>query len=245
MDSMHVIAGRCSTTFDAEEHTEQYGNVLVVVKPDGTVLVHDREGYQPVAWLTRAESVTVTDDTVAARDGCQSLRVTVHEEHSRGRYPITHAGVPVGTCPDCADELIRASSGVSCPACEREYRLPTKATVMDETCPDCGLPTIRVDRGERFEVCLDRECDSLDERVRAAFDREWACPDCGGDLRIIRRRSLLLGCENYPTCEKRFSMPHGILDGECGCGLPAFETPRGKQCLDRDCETASKETLST
>lgn len=235
MDELQVIAGRCTTVFEGTREREQHGDALVVVKPDGTVLVHDAQGYQPLAWLTRAESVTVTGETVTARDGDQSLQVTVEETYARGRYPASAAGTPVGACPDCDGRLVRARGEVSCPDCGDSYSLPAGSTVLSERCEDCGLPLFRVERGDTFEVCLDPACESLDERVRERFDREWDCPACDGELRVLRRGGLLLGCENYPDCEVGFSFPAGEHVAECDCGLPVFETSSGRRCLDREC----------
>ncbi len=234
-EHIQVIAGRCTTVFEGTRNRTQHGDALVVIKPDGTVLVHDARGYQPLAWLTRANSVTVTGDTVAAQDGDQSLRVTVEETYTREQYPASDAGVPVGDCPGCAGTLVRTQGHVSCPDCGDSYSLPGQSTVLSESCEDCGLPLFRVERGETFECCLDRACDSLDERVRERFDREWDCPDCGGALRVLRRGGLLLGCENYPDCETGFSFPTGECVGDCDCGLPVFETASGTRCLDREC----------
>jgi DNA topoisomerase-1 len=179
--------------------------------------------------------VTVDTDTVTATDGDQSLDVEVHESHTRGRYPTSDAGVPVGDCP-CGGRLVRAGDAVTCPQCDDRYGLPAGATVTDEACGACGLPRLRAERGATFVVCLDRDCDPLDERVHAAFDREWDCPDCGGDLRVLRRGTLLLGCERYPDCDTAYAFPRGVRDGRCSCGLPAFETPTGQRCLDADCD---------
>lgn len=234
MSDCTVIAGRCTTTFEGARDQTQHGDMILLIKPDNTVLVHDAAGYQPVAWLTRPESVTVGDDHVTASDGDQHLDVTVHNAHVRGRYPTSDAGIPVGECPDCAGTLVRGGGSVSCPNCG-SYSLPTNATVLDERCHDCGLPRMRVERGASFVVCIDRACESLDERVRTAFDREWDCPECDGDLRVLRRGGLLLGCENYPDCETGFAFPDGIHDGSCGCGLPVFETATGRRCLDSGC----------
>jgi DNA topoisomerase-1 len=232
----HVIAGTCTATFDGDgRDRDQYGDVLVVVKPDGTTLVHDAAGYQPVAWLTRPESVTLGPDAVTATDGDQRLSVEIHETRARDRYSASEAGVPVGDCP-CGGRLVRARGAVTCPACDARYGLPTGASVTDESCADCGLPRIRVRRGATFLVCLDRDCDPLDDRVRAAFDREWDCPDCGGDLRVLRRGGLVLGCERYPDCETSYAFPEGVRDGVCTCGLPAFETPSGRRCPDSGCD---------
>ncbi|MFB6232652.1 MAG: DUF91 domain-containing protein [Haloarculaceae archaeon] len=240
-DTTHVIAGTCTTTFDGTgRDRRQHGEVVVVVKPDGTTLVHDAAGYQPVAWLTRPESVTVGADAVTAADGDQHLSVELHETHVRGRYPTTDAGVPVGECR-CGGQLVRARGDISCPGCGDRYGLPTGATVTDQHCSECGLPRIRVERGATFVVCLDRDCDPLDERVREAFDREWDCPDCGADLRVRRRGGLVLGCDRYPDCETGFAFPDGLHDGTCACGLPAFESSAGRRCLDARCRAMDGE----
>ncbi|MFB6308364.1 MAG: DUF91 domain-containing protein [Haloarculaceae archaeon] len=235
-DGIHVIAGECTTLFDGSREREQRGDVLVVVKPDNTVLVHDTDGYQPIAWLTRAESVAIEGDSLVARDGDALLRVAVHEEHGRARYPVSAAGLPVGDCPDCSGVLVRAAGDVTCTNCEARHGLPADATVTGNRCGDCRLPTIRVERGAAFEVCLDRGCESIDDRVRGAFDREWDCPACEGDLRIIRRGGLLAGCEHYPDCETGLSVPSGVVVDECSCGLPVFESPGGRRCLDAACD---------
>lgn len=230
-----VIAGRCTTVFEGTREQEQHGDVIVLTKPDGTVLVHDNRGYQPLAWLTRADDVTVAGDTIIAQDGEQSLRVTIEETYARRQYPTSDAGVPVGDCPDCDGTLVRAQGAVSCPNCGEQYSLPGQSTVLSETCPDCRLPLFRVERGDVFDLCLDPDCESLDAHVRERFDREWRCPECGGDLRVLRRGGLLLGCEQYPDCETGFSFPSGTHVGMCDCGLPVFETVSGQQCLDREC----------
>ncbi len=235
-DGTRVMAGDCTTITDGSQEREQRGEVLVVVKSDNTVLVHDAEGYQPVAWLTRAETVTIEEGVITARDGDELLRVVTHDEHGSARYPASAAGVPVGDCPDCPGTLVRTGGGVTCTDCGERYGIPSDATVTGGRCDDCGLPTLRAERGRAFEVCLDRDCESLDDRVKAAFDREWDCPDCDGDLRILRRGGLLVGCERYPDCDVGFSLPAGVVVGDCDCGLPVFETASGHRCLDATCE---------
>jgi len=234
-DGTRVMAGECTTVFEGSREREQRGDVVVLVKPDNTVLVHDADGYQPVAWLTRAESVAVEDGVVTARDGTEFLRVVAHEEHGSARFPASTAGVPVADCPHCAGTLVRARGEVACTTCDAGYGVPSDATVTGGRCADCGLPTMRVERGRAFELCLDRDCESLDDHVRAAFDREWDCPDCDGELRIIRRGGLLAGCEQYPACDTGFSVPAGVVVDDCDCGLPVFETAGGRRCLDTTC----------
>jgi DNA topoisomerase-1 len=161
--------------------------------------------------------------------------VEVHDEHGSARHPVSAAGVPVGTCPDCAGALVLASATVSCLDCDVAHSVPRDAAVLDETCEDCGLPRLRAERGREFEVCVDYECESLDDRVTEAFDRAWDCPACGSDLRILRRGGLIAGCERYPDCDTGFGLPKGVLTDSCECGLPTFETPTGHRCLDTDC----------
>ncbi|MFB6164420.1 MAG: DUF91 domain-containing protein [Haloarculaceae archaeon] len=242
-DGTRVLAGECTTTFEGTREREQRGDVLVVCKPDNTVLVHDAEGYQPVAWLTRAESVTLADGTLTATDGDQRLRVETHAEYGSASYPTSAAGVPVGACPDCDGSLVRVNAGVRCLGCDDRFGVPRDATVLvDEPDCECGRPRVRVERGSAFEVCVDRDCESLDERVKDEFDREWACPSCDGDLRIIRRGGLLAGCEHYPDCDVGWGIPAGTVSGTCGCGLPVFETGHGRRCLDTDCDGPAEVT---
>lgn len=241
-DSMLVLAGDCTVLFaDGSDEHRTRGAVVVVVKPDDTVLVHDSTGYRPAAWLTRAETVHCTSDedgflVVATKDE-QQLEIVSHAEYGLTRYPATPAGDPVGDCPDCRGALVRDGGTIRCLGCGAEYGIPRDATIADDRC-GCGLPRIRVERGASFEICIDRSCESLDEAVRERFDRAWDCSNCGGDLRILRRGGLIAGCERYPDCETGFAVPNGVVVGECDCGLPLFETRGGVRCLDATCERA-------
>jgi len=237
--TIRVLAGDCTVIADGADRAEYRGRVTTVVKPDNTVLVHDIDGYQPVAWLTRAESVSSERNggfTLVAKKGTQTLRVAAHDQDGFGSYPASSAGVPVGDCPadGCRGVLVR-SNGVHCVDCGDRYAIPRDAEIRDDRC-SCGLPRMRVERGLTFHVCLDRSCESLDDAVSSAFDREWACPNCAGDLRILRRGGLIAGCECYPDCETGFVVPTGVVDGVCSCGLPTFETASGRRCLDATCE---------
>jgi len=238
---LRVLAGDCTTVFEGTRSRTQRGFVVVVVKPDNTTLVHDADGYQPVAWLTRPDSVTVEGDadgfTVTARTDDRELRVVSNAPGSERAFPVTEAGVPVGDCPDCDGPLVRTGGAVACLACDAEYGLPSGATVTDRACEDCGLPLVRVERGDAFHVCLDPGCDPLAERVSERFDGVWDCPDCDGALGVRRAEGrVFLGCTTYPDCETTFSFPSGVVVGECDCGLPAFETATGRRCLDGTCD---------
>lgn len=246
MPTLTVLAGDCTTRFrtPTDDARLQRGRVVVLAKPDRTLLVHDRAGYQPVAWLTRADSLTLESDddgfAVVARDGDRTLSVRSHGPGEVYELPVSAAGVPVGECPtpDCGAALVRAGGDVVCLGCGDSYGLPSGATVHDDaTCPDCGLPTMTVRRGEELRLCVDYACDSLTEAVREALDRRFDCPDCGRDLRVREHRGrAFLGCDGYPDCETAFSIPAGTFAGECACGLPLFETATGTRCLDGTCD---------
>jgi DNA topoisomerase-1 len=236
-DAIRAFAGDCTVETDDRTHR---GRVLVLVKPDRTVLVHDAEGYQPVAWLTRADAVTVESEGegfgLTARLDDRRLRVTA-DRVRRAVYRATPAGVPVGTHPESGGALVRSGGAVVDVDAGTRYPLVAGATVLESACSDCGLPLMRVDRGATFEVCVDRGCQPLDDAVRERFDREWTCPDCGHDLRLIRRAGrLLAGCDAYPDCETAFTVPAGVVVDDCPCGLPVFETATGRRCLDGTCD---------
>ena len=243
-ESIRVFAGDCTTTFEGARARTQRGRVAVVVKPDRTTLVHDADGYQPVTWLTRPDSLTVETDSsgfgLVARADEQVLRVVSNGESDWVEYPITEAGVPVGSHPETGEPLVRASGAVRGLDSDVTFPLPAGATVRDDTCEACGLPRIRAEAGAAFDLCLDRSCESLDDAVRERFDREWTCPDCGDDLRIIRRGGrLLAGCDAYPDCDTAFAIPAGVAVDDCACGLPVFETARGRRCLDATCAVST------
>lgn len=237
-ETVRVFAGECLVRADDDHHR---GKVVVLVKPDNTVLVHDVSGYQPVAWITRAESVSqsTTDGfALTAIAGETVLEVESCMEYGTGSFPVSRAGVPVASCPDCAGVLVRAGDLVTCLGCDRTHGLPDGAAIVDDTC-SCGLPRMRVDRGAAFELCIDRRCESLTAAVRDRFDGEWPCPACESPLRIIRRGGLLAGCDRYPDCDRGFMIPTGTVADRCPCGLPLFDTPRGIRCLDATCDRAT------
>ena len=238
-NTIRVLAGDCTVIDDGTGREEYRGHVTTIVKPDNTVLVHDVDGYQPVAWITRADTVSTDRDddfTLVATKDVRTLRVAAHDQEEFTSYRASRAGTPVGHCPDCDGTLVRAA-GVRCVGCEKRYPISRDATIRSERC-SCGLPRVRIERGLAFDLCVDRHCESLDEAVRAAFDREWGCPNCEGDLRILRRGGIIAGCERYPDCETGFGFPAGLIDGECACGLPTFDTATGRRCLNTTCEEA-------
>ncbi|MFB6096965.1 MAG: DUF91 domain-containing protein [Haloferacaceae archaeon] len=245
--TIQLLAGDCTATFEGTRERTQRGYVVVVVKPDRTVLVHDADGYQPVAWLTHPDDLTIERDDDAfgltASTDEQTLRVVSHSVTGTLELPASAAGVPVGSDPDSGAPLVRTGGDVLNLDSGRRYSLPAGATVLEERCEACGLPRTRVERGEVFERCIDYACESLLEAVRERFDRAWDCPDCGSPLRIFRMRGgpITAGCTAYPDCEAAFVLPAGRVVGECACGLPVFETAAGRRCLDGNCERYAAE----
>jgi len=236
-----LYAGDATVVEDAADRREFRGRVVVLAKPDGTVLVHDQDGYQPVAWLTRADAVTVTDDADAVRVTAHDeraddwLRVVGHDARLSGRYPVSAAGDPVGDCPDCDGALVDAGGAVACVHCDAAHGYPDDATLYGASC-DCGLPRMRVERGAAIDCCVDRDCERLDDHVRDHLDRAFDCPDCDGDLVVQRERGLFLACEHRPDCDTAFYVPSGVHDDTCPCGLPAFAVANGRRCLDATCD---------
>lgn len=245
-ESIRVLSGDCTVRFEAADDPprEERGLVLAVVKPDDTVLVHDRAGYRPAAWLTRADAVTTAAGdggaVIDAVEGDRRLVVTCHDAHEVARHPVSGVGVPAGDCPGCDGPLIRSPTAVACLGCDVRYGIPRDATLLADRCPTCEAPTMRIERGAAFDVCVDRRCEALDDLVRDRFDGAWACPACGAPLRIHRRGGLIAGCAASPDCEMAFALPAGVVDGPCGgCGLPSFETATGRRCLDPGCAGAA------
>ena len=210
---------------------------MILIKPDDTVLLHDLEGYQPVAWLTRADTVRydAKQGVLTAVQGDRWLRVAIEHATIDRRIAGSPAGEPISSCPDCASPLIETADGIACIGCDARYGLPDGATVLDQSC-DCGLPLMAVERGDRFELCIDRECAPLETVVADRFDGAWDCPACSdGTLNVIRRGRLMVGCDQYPDCETAYQFPKGVVDGTCACGLPRFAYGDTATCLDSGC----------
>ena len=238
--SFTVLAGDCHIEVDIEDSLQYRGQVLVVVKPDNTILVHDIDGYQPVAWMTRADQVTHDPETgtITAVDGDRWLEIQQVSTLLDRQLPGTSAGKPLGECPDCGGQLVNAHPQVHCVSCRNQYTLPAAANIVDERC-SCGLPQMTIEHGDQFTLCIDRDCEPMEEVIGAQFNGTWACPDdtCTGSLHVIRRRNLLLACNAYPECDVAYRLPAGVVDGHCGCGLPRFTEGNGSRCLDASCET--------
>lgn len=239
-DAIRLFAGDCTVTYQGESETVQRGTVVTLVKPDNTVLVHDADGYQPAAWLTRAQSVQLSGDgtvfELTARSDGTELTVRSHQDEARTSFPASPSGSEVGVCPHCERVLVRSAGAIICTGCLTRWGLPRDATIIDETCSQCGLPEITVERGAEFQVCVDYACDPLDTAVADRFDGAWACPDCTARMTIQRSGTLQAVCAD---CGADYTIPAGTHVGPCTCGLPKFQTERGTRCLDSGCDAVS------
>jgi len=225
-ETLDVYAGYCTTRFttargrDSGEPDQRLhrGRVVAVRKPDDTVLVHDADGYQPVAWLTRPSEVWVDEtpttpcgdpetsgdqsvtasaeppDTDAA-DGVELVAIDGDERLTVRFDPepaVTRHVVTAAGAPagdcHCGGELVTTSGEVHCLDCAASYAVPRGGQVVDATCEACGLPELSVERGEQFRVCLDRDCQPLAAAVASALDGRVDCPDCGAPLRVEDHR---------------------------------------------------------
>lgn len=236
MNAIRVYAGACTVTYTGATEMETVGRVLTIIKPDGTVLVHDESGYQPAAWLTRAASVNVTGTDpleLTATSGDQRLTVLGTAEGTLSSHRISPSGSAVGECPSCQARLLRAGSAIVCEDCLERWSLPSDATILEMTCPDCALPRMTVDRGATIQTCIDSSCQSLAAAVRKHVAGEWCCPECDRPFSVREEMGVVAGCA---ACGDWYPIPAGTDTGTCACGLPQFHTTRGVRCLDARCE---------
>ena len=234
----HVLAGECEIRSVDGGNERRRGHVMVLIKPDRTVLVHDTEGYRPTAWITRAETISVDEEggILTAVDGDHWLRLELDHVVCDHRLPGSRAGRPVGECPTCSGTLVDTQGRVRCLGCTERYGLPRGAELLDSVC-QCGLPRMRVTRGASFELCIDRQCEPLVEAIAERFDGRWACPavGCDGSLAIHYREGVMARCDRHPDCQSAFRIPDRPIEGACGCGLPRFGRGSESQCLDPHC----------
>ena len=130
--SIRTMTGDCLVRVDGRRERTVRGRILVIIKPDNTVLVHDIDGYQPVAWLTRPENLSVTHEPLwlVASDGDETLRIEAVGELTVADHDATDAGTPVGTCR-CDGELVRTGNDVVCLECDDRFGLPSGASMTD------------------------------------------------------------------------------------------------------------------
>lgn len=146
-DAVRVLAGDCRVR---GPETDLRGAVVLLAKPDGTVVVHDAGGRRPAAALA-ADTLAVSRDAggfaVRARGAAGWLQVASHERYGHAHYPVSPAGPPVGECPDCGGTLVRGGGRVTCTGCLLAYSIPEGATATGARCEECGLPLVETAAG--------------------------------------------------------------------------------------------------
>lgn len=161
-DSMRVYAGECTAEYEGTVDRTARGHVVALVKPDDTVLVHDRDGYSPAVWLTRPASLDVDHGDgprITAVDGDQRLTVRFHGVEETFSPAVSVAGVPVGSTAGETDRpFVRNRGSVVDLTTGNRYALSAHSAVLNARC-ECGLPLIRVERTADDQRCLDPACE--------------------------------------------------------------------------------------
>jgi len=97
LGEMVTVFGRCTVEYDGRAaSTLGPGDRLVVLKPDGTALVHTDEGHQPVNWQPPGSTheVDVTDD---------ELRIESHRTGPEEHLEVTFESITYVTTVDVSD----------------------------------------------------------------------------------------------------------------------------------------------
>jgi len=234
-DVTTLYAGDATVVEDATERAEYRGRVVVIAKPDGTVLVHDRDGYQPVAWLTRADAVTVTDDD-------ETVRITAHDERADDWLRVTgHPTRRGGADASGADATGAGTTGAADPdgagALTGRYPVSVAGDPAGD-CPTCGGAL--VDTGGAVA------CIHCDERHGYPGDATLpgATCDCGLPRMRVERGAAIDCCVDR-DCQPLDDRVRDHLDAEfdcptCGSDLVvARERGLFLACEDRPtCDTA-------
>jgi DNA topoisomerase-1 len=211
--SIRVFAGECTTEFAGGRERTRRGRVVVLIKPDRTVLVHDAAGYQPVAWLTRADSLSVETVPLAS-----------------GETPP--AGETAGG--ERGDHRDADSDGIG-----TVETTPTAGNQDTAPTPPAGGFGLVARRGdETLRIVSHGPAAHHQFPATAAGVPVGACPDCGGTL--VRDGGLnCLGCAG----EYSLPAGATVLEEQCSdCGLPTVRVERGavvECCVDPACEPLS------
>lgn len=166
-NSMRVYAGECTAEYEGTVDRMARGHVVALIKPDNTVLVHDRDGYSPAVWLTRPASLDVDHGDgprITAVDGDQRLTVRFHGVEEALSPAVSVAGVPVGSTADAGDtdrSFVRNRGSVVDLATGDRYAVSAGSTVLNVRC-ECGLPLIRAEQTADDQRCLDSACERVE-----------------------------------------------------------------------------------
>jgi len=77
-----IINAKCSIEYNgrANSHANEEWRIIMI-KPDGSLLIHTNEGYQPLNWQPPGSRVYFEGDTIIAirRNPNETLRITLHK----------------------------------------------------------------------------------------------------------------------------------------------------------------------
>jgi RecB family endonuclease NucS len=130
-DHLVTLAGRCTAEYRGDRATgTSTGDRVVVVKPDGTLLVHADAGYQPVAWQPTGADLDarVADDSLVldARHPDDALTVSVESiqyaaaTDATGEHEVRVRGTETDLCERVLADPDLVEPGFTPLATERE-----------------------------------------------------------------------------------------------------------------------------
>jgi DNA topoisomerase-1 len=191
-ESIRVFAGDCTTAFTGGRDRTRRGRVVIVIKPDRTVLVHDAAGFQPVAWLTRADSLTVeTAARGAGPDGGSDRHGgdddptdDQWDDAADRRVPDPPSG-GVGIVARSGEERLRVVSHG--PAARVRYPVSAAGVPVGD-CPECDGTLVR----NGGVTCLD--CPVEHALPAGATVLDARCDDCGAPLMRVERGATFVCC---------------------------------------------------
>jgi DNA topoisomerase-1 len=191
-ESIRVFAGDCTMEFTGGRDCTRRGRVVILVKPDRTVLVHDATGFQPVAWLTRADSLTVetaarggSSDGPERRGDGQDDPADGRRDDARDEHVPDPPSGGVGIVARSGDERLRVVSHG--PATRARYPASAAGVPVGE-CADCGGTLVR----NGGVACLD--CSVEHALPAGATVLECRCDDCGAPLMRVERGTAFVCC---------------------------------------------------
>jgi len=208
-DAIRVLAGDCTVRYDGDTREEHRGLVTVVVKPDNTVLVHDADGYQPVAWLTRAEAVTCSRSGRREDGGNGTNGGGAAAETITGTQSVAgEAGAAFTVDASDGDQRLRVTAHT-----EDGYATypATRAGHPVGTCPDCEGTLVRAGRSVRCIGCGDEY-----GLPTGASVREERCTECGLPRLRVERGEPLDVCLD-PRCEPLVEVVRERFDRAWDC----------------------------
>ncbi|MFB6112450.1 MAG: endonuclease NucS [Halobacteriaceae archaeon] len=153
-----TITGRCRVTYDGDKSGRlSPGDRVVLLKPDGTTLVHGPSGYQPGAWRPAGATVSVTLDDTSLQirandpDGDPSITIQLEVVHHVQALSIEETGERTvsRTEADLKERVLSnpelVESGFRPLATERE----TRAGAVDVYGEDADGRTVAVELKQR------------------------------------------------------------------------------------------------